>query len=318
MKRLNILLLFSLVLVYLSGCGDSGNNPVKCKNDLPSTLTELYDCEPRMSDCYEGILKQSEKDLVLNRLNQIRALHGLSAVAYNSSDDKYAQKSALITAANEVMNHYPDSTDKCYSADGKKGCSDGNLWIGYANVVHVWKSDNMINDWLIDKDVLSLGHRRWLLNPFMKTVAFGRVDKINTNGYHWTASTIKVIPTSGNFDAITTAVNYVAYPEGDYPESAFETNWFLSFSVLADVNYFNKNSQVNFDSTNIQVTNESSVSMPVNSISRDNVGYGLPNNIQWKVTGLQPDVKYTIKIINVKVKGVRKDYQYWFRVNSIS
>ena len=49
-------------------------------------------------------------------------------------------------------------------------------------------------------------------------------------------------------------------------------------------------------------------------MSFDNVGYGIPNNLQWKVAGLQSNVRYAVTIANVRVAGAARTYDYTFRI----
>jgi len=54
--------------------------------------------------------------------------------------------------------------------------------------------------------------------------------------------------------------------------------------------------------------------MTVSKVSFDNVGYGLPNNLQWAVSGLRSGTIYDVAITNVVVSGQTRNYSYYFRV----
>ena len=71
---------------------------------------------------------------------------------------------------------------------------------------------------------------------------------------------------------------------------------------------------MDFSDAVIEVNNEGGETLQVNSIYYDNEGYGIPNNLQWKVNGIKYGVKYTVNIKNVKVFGVIKNYEYWFKL----
>jgi len=54
--------------------------------------------------------------------------------------------------------------------------------------------------------------------------------------------------------------------------------------------------------------------MAVSRIAFDNDGYGLPNNLQFAVAGLQSGVIYDVTIGNVRVGGAATNYSYYFRI----
>ncbi|NLB18827.1 MAG: CAP domain-containing protein, partial [Syntrophomonadaceae bacterium] len=277
-----------------------------CPAPTPSGLGEIYELLPYTTCCYEGILRDSEKYKALDRLNYIRSLHGLNPVSYNYQDDIYTAKAALIIVANEKMNHKPDPSYKCYSEEGYTGSSTSNLYMCWGWRSQPPKTERFIDDWIIDDRVESLGHRRWLLSPFLKHTSYGRVD---VPGF--TGAAIKVI-NKNNADA---NVDFVAYPFQNYPGSLFLKDWYLSFSVVADKKNPWDNSSVNFHNVIIEIKDDNGKSLAVNSIKCNNEGYGVPNHLQWKVTGLKNGVKYTVNIKNVKVLGNNKDYEYWFKIN---
>ncbi|NLB18731.1 MAG: hypothetical protein GX825_08405 [Syntrophomonadaceae bacterium] len=273
----------------------------------PSGLENLYEVLPDINCCYEGVLRDSEKQKTLDHLNYIRSLHGLNLVSYNYQDDIYTAKAALIIVANEKLNHFPDPNYKCYSEEGYTGSSTSNLYMwgwGYRPP----KAEGFIDGWIIDGGVESLGHRRWLLSPFLKSTSYGRVD---VPGF--TGAVIKVV----NDDLTTTTANvdYVAYPFENYPGNLFLKDWYLSFSVVADRNNFWANENVDFKNATIEIEDDNGNSLSINSVIYDNVGYGNPNHLQWKAIGIKNDVKYIVNIKNVSVLGTNKNYEYWFKLN---
>lgn len=318
MKKFFILISLSIFIFIVWGCSEStGPN---CNNTLPAELSKLYDCGPDTTTCWEGQLKSDEKIKVMDMLNYIRSLNNLQDITYNPDMEKYAQKAALITCANEYMNHYPTTDEKCYSIDGFLGCERSNLWFGYASTVHTWLSEDMILDWLIDDGVENLGHRRWLLNPFMREVAYGRVDKVNGMGKHFTAGALKVMLDSLDFwQPFQSNIEYVAYPQGDYPLNAFKLDWYLSFSLVADNKVFWNNAKVDYSNATIQMKDENGYNLIINSVSYNTDGYGLPNIIQWKAVNLQAGITYTVKISNLSYDGTPKGpYTYTFKLVQIS
>lgn len=325
----------TLLSLTLAACGGGGGDTTTTSTDtstttLPSssdgtstsTISStvdpgvLYVREPNVANCDAGELNPAERDKVLARLNEIRALHGLPAVAYEPNDNVYVTAAALIIAANEQLSHTPATTANCWSNDGYTGSEKSNLHIYMSSSSTTRESSEAsVDGFLIDDNVSSLGHRRWLLDPFLFSTAFGRVDGLwpDSTWGNVTGTALKVInDVQANISHMSPT--YIAYPVGNYPASLFETDWFLSFSVLADVNNKANNANVDFSGATISVSSGGQA-LGVNSQSWNNQGYGLPNVLQWKVTGLQANVDYAVTISNVKLPdGSMKDYSYSFRL----
>ncbi|TAL69055.1 MAG: CAP domain-containing protein [Bacteroidetes bacterium] len=312
MRKLTLSILIIIIAVFVYSCSETAGPG--CNTKLPATIAKLYDCGPDVDNCYEGKLKPDEGIKVWSKLKEIRSLHRLQEVSINPDDEVYAQEAALITCANEEMNHEPPNTSKCFTQNGYKGCVESNLWLGSATQVYDWLSEKMILDWLIDDKVESLGHRRWLLNPFMRNFAYGRVDKVSNSGRHVTAGVLKVFDQLVYWPRFESDIEYVAYPEGNYPADAFKLDWYLSFSAVADRDTFFNNKNVDFSNATIEMKDESDNPVIVNSISYNTEGYGIPNVIQWKAEGLVNGKRYTVSIKKVKYKELEKNYTYWFKI----
>ncbi|HET20512.1 MAG TPA: CAP domain-containing protein [Chromatiales bacterium] len=324
--------LLSLTLAACGGGGDDDTTTSSTDSTLVTTIPTgttttsttsstvdpgvLYVREPNVASCDAGELNPAERDKVLARLNEIRALHGLPAVAYEPNDDVYVTAAALIIAANEQLSHTPATTANCWTNDGYTGSEKSNLHIYMSSSSTTRESSEAsVDGFLIDDNVSSLGHRRWLLDPFLFSTAFGRVDGLwpDSTWGNVTGTALKVInDVQANISHMSPT--YIAYPVGNYPASLFETDWYLSFSVLADVNNKANNANVDFSGATISVSSGDQA-LGVNSQSWNNQGYGLPNVLQWKVSGLQTGVDYAVTISNVKLPdGSTKNYSYDFRL----
>ncbi len=267
-----------------------------------TSFHEYYDILPNVASCYEGVLKESEKLKVLHKLNYVRSLHKLKPVLYKFENDAAMAKASLIMVANGTLTHSPDSTMKCWSALGYYGASTSNLWMGSSSQA----SEDQVDDYLIDYGVSSAGHRRWLIDPFLKYISFGRVDTENL-----AAGGIQVIHNETQ-ELNELHPGFVAYPFESYPAELLEKTWYLSFSALANDNGVWTGSGVDFSQAQITVTQEDGQPMQVFEVEHDNIGYGLPNCLRWRVAALTDDVKYLVTIRNVKVLQNYKDYSYWF------
>ncbi|WP_319381672.1 hypothetical protein [Thiomicrorhabdus sp.] len=325
-KSLSILCL----ALTLTACGSSESETTPSGTDqqnhqgdqtTPQTpdLSSIYDRIPDIASCDQGSLKTEEKQKALNTLNQIRALHGLKAVNYYSPDDVYTEKSALITVANAQLSHTPDTDAKCYTNDGKLGSEKSNLHFSavQGSFTEIEASDKSIIEFLIDEGVDNLGHRRWLINPFLDHVSYGRVDgkpSVDTPWDFVTGVSLKVI-NDENADLSDTTIEYIAYPYGNYPAGYFQHGWFMSFSVLADkMDFWGNQDTVDFSNAGITVSDENDQALKVHNVSYDNTAYGLPNFLQWKVDGTVSNQEYTVKIQNVVVSNQTKNYEYTFTI----
>lgn len=308
MRKLIILLVFVFSFATLKS------------QDFPLvSASELYDVLPDVSNCNEGKLKDSEKQKALQYVNYIRSFHNLKPVQYASQYDKETAKASLISVANALLDHFPKSSYHCYTQEGYTGCQTSNLYLGSSfGPNSVYPTEQSIKSWIIDKNVEDLGHRRNLLNPFLKYTSFGRVDgysKVNSN-YYLSGMSIKVHQFPDYHNLSDWTPEFVAYPYNDYPSDYFDASWYLSFTVVADKSnvWNNDNKRVDFSQATVKVTNPSGNELAISNLKYDYLGYGVPNCLYWKTSGIQKDVKYTVTISNVKVNGTPKTFTYWFRI----
>lgn len=274
---------------------------------------------PDISRCQAGKLTPAAINAALKMVNDIRALHRLPPVAYSTADEAAAMEAALMTAANGELSHTPPSTWKCYSEAGATGTKTSNLYIsskasnlGFANDATAfsgWMSE--VNNIVAN----NVGHRRWLLDPFLGAVAFGRVAGQFDGNTRIDATTLKVIGNVGSGAAGGAVPGFVAYPQGDYPAAYFDPSALLSFSAIADTTTRGgENAKVSYAQATVCVIAESGAALAVSNVSSDNVAYGVPNSIQFAVAGLKQNVTYTVTISNVIVRGAATNYTYSFTV----
>lgn len=283
------------------------------------SMSDIYDENPDINNCYEGKLKDSEKQKAMNYVNYIRSFHKLKSVAYASNYDKETAKSALITVANALLDHFPKSSYYCYTQDGYNGSSTSNLFI-YASTTpsRMPTTETGIQEWIIDEGIEDVGHRRNLLNPFLKYTSFGRVDGYSKAQSSWfvTGMSIKVHQFPDYHNLSDWTPDFVAYPFEDYPSAYVNPNWYLSFTLIADKSspWNNDNRLIDYSQASVKVTDPNNNQLSISNLKYDYQGYGVPNCIYWKVTGLQKEVRYTVTISNVKVGGTSRNYTYWFRI----
>ncbi len=303
MKKVFLLLLFSVI--------------------FPAILTaqnEFYDIVPDINNCQEGKLKEIEKQNVLKKINAIRAIHGLKPVTYNYTKDILVQKSALMTAANEALSHTPPTNWKCYSNEGVKGAKKSNLHIRWYYGSSYKQCVDAVINWMLDMNVNVCGHRRWILDPFVKFIAFGRVDGASKKNPQFgiTAASIYVIDDDKQ-NLSDWNDDFVAYPYHNYPSEIVMNGqgkyWHFHFTAVFNKNNWWDNKNVNYDNAVLSIKDDNGSNVQFNNVTADNSGYGVPNMLRFDLLNLEKDKRYNVTVKNVQYKGQTKDYSYWFKVS---
>lgn len=288
-----------------------------CQGTPAWTAQCNYTQAPNVATCQPGSLSEATKAEALDLVNEFRQLSGLEPVPYLGEGDVQTQAAALMMAANASLNHTPPNSWFCWTQAGYDGAYSGNLFIWGSSVpADPLPPIEALLGFLIDDGVPSLGHRRWVLDPFLPGISFGSVHgtALEDTAYPYvSASALKVIY-SYDADIATSALEYIAYPVNDYPSAYFQNDWYLSFSALVDPTDRWSNNSVSYASATIKVIGPNNANMAVSSISWNNDGMGVPNHLQWKVANLKDGVTYTVKIENVKNGAQTLNYEYWFRL----
>lgn len=286
--------------------------------DFSSDIAALYDVAPDVDACRAGRLKQSVALSMLASLNQLRALHGLPAVSYSSGDEAEEQESALLQGANQSLSHTPPSTWKCYTQAGYNGSSTSNLALSYGPGLRVRTDESYLAGWMSEIDNVtadSVGHRRWLLDPFLGTVAYGRVVGTTSGTFgRVDGAALRVFSQSGQRAPIGQLPAYFAYPQGDYPVKFWEDGALLSFSAIAGQNGSSASRSVDFSKASVVVKERGGSALTISKLSYDNQGYGLPNNLQFAAAGIRHGVQYDVTISGVSGPGTQATYSYSFRI----
>lgn len=280
----------------------------------------MYTAGPNIDGCQQGTLAQWMRDDILARVNQVRALHRLPAVTYSSlaSDETEAQAAALMMAANRQLSHTPPADWSCYSAPGASGAAASNLYLGRGEGLSLLTNEQVVAGWMAETANLAIdnvGHRRWILDPFLNSIAYGRVAGSAQSGANRAdAAALRVIGNAGAAPSTANLPDFVAYPYEDYPARYYAGAELLSFGVIADRTSRAGNANVNFNSATITIQQRGGATLRPYRIVADNDGYGLPNNLQFAVDGLQQNVYYDVTIGNVIVNGAARSYSYYFRL----
>lgn len=190
-----------------------------------------YSVEPQLEEPYgTGVLSDETFTSALNLLNQLRFIAGLSYnIELDEQKNYYASAATLVNHLNNVMTHYPDRPiqlsdskyDQLYD-DACNGASGSNIGWGYRSLNRC-----IVNGWMADEDPSNIdrvGHRRWVLNPFMETFGFG-VTGVQYAGY-----------VKGESFYRDWNDTYVAWPAQQMPTRYFseEYPWSVSFGYTVD------------------------------------------------------------------------------------
>lgn len=291
--------------------------PTDWSNGRAATYTQL----PDIASCSAGVMSNTALQDALQTINTIRALHGLPAVTLSTADQQSAMEASLMMSANSQLSHTPPTTWKCYTTLGAAGAGSSDLYASYPSPnLSLISNDSIFAGWMTEVNNLvanSVGHRRWILDPFLGTVAYGRVAGMYDATNRIDSAALKVFNNTGGGVASASAIpDYVAYPVGNYPARYFDTSALYSFTVVADkTTTFGANASVDFSAATITVKpTGGSTNLTVSAIAYDNDGYGVPNNLQWKVAGAVAGTSYDVTIANVKVRGVARSYTYNFKI----
>ena len=308
-----------------AGNGNGGNNDED--PEKPDETQEgddgIYALKPDVAACTSGIPSDSEKLKVLNRLNYIRAIHKLKPVQYNDAYDEIAGECALVIAANEQLDHEPKSSWKCYSKEAYDGCYSSNISLATATNYDLSATDSaeIVDGFMTEENEVpptTLGHRRWFIDPWLKTIAFGRADYSNGAGHFVLGSAVRVInrdDPDDQQDISDTDIKFVAYPFENYPAELYNDNVMMSFTVIKDkFSKYSNGTGITFSTATIAIVDQNNKTMKVKNIEFDTDGYGVPNNLRWYAEGIKPNVKYNVTVSNVMINNNSEFYQYWFEL----
>lgn len=275
---------------------------------------------------------KTENTAALNSVNLVRYLTDLPQVKEHKNFSDLAQNAAFLMNKNNQLAHQipvppgMSSTNKIY----KKGAIAGlasNIGAGYPNI-----QQSILNGYIVDNgsNKSAIGHRKWLLNPTMRSIGFGKVgnytdtyvfdNKASVNqqlpGYYkWSTKDLQE-PGGWGLAEKNNANTKIAWPAQRMPLQLMTAG--TPFSLAVGKNYTisdrvkitmkNSKKSVTIDSKNLKSGQHYSISPS---------GYGYMNAIVWhanpndftfkdgdtytiKITGLLKNKKATT--INYKVR----------------
>ena len=320
------------------------NLPTVRAADTGMPIQQLYTTVPNIQQCQPGSLQPAEREKVVQRLNEIRRRHQLSPVRYEAIAEPGTTQAALARAANPNQETSAIATGQCSSATpgqpspNQMGYSVHYFSLGsYSPAFDLVSSESLVAALLQDSRRGQLSARRLLLDPYLSAIAFARVDGPSPgnrvqipdkNGQlqetvqdYITAAALTVVPapTQPTGDR---PPHLVAYPFGDYELALFQKDEYrhgyplMSLSIVADPNNSQNNTaqQVDLAIAQILIQDPQGKTVPVTELQANYQRYGLANFLSWSADAIQPGVKYTVAVKNVRLNGNYVNYDYWFRL----
>lgn len=181
-----------------------------------------YQEYPSFSPYMAGKLSDQTVTDGLNALNFVRFIAGIPAdISIKEEYEIMAQTGSVVLAKNNQITHTPENIynipDEFFSI-GYSGTSKSNIGEGYVNI-----SNSIIDGYIPDKDISNIeqvGHRRWILNPYMKYTGFGycNLQKNYTVLY-------AIDQSRNNYN-----ISYVSWPAENMPYELMKGPWSISLS----------------------------------------------------------------------------------------
>ena len=285
-------------------------------------FAQVYEKTPDVNNCEKGALTLTEKNKVLNLINEIRRHHDLGELKWSNSKEKYPQSAALSMLATGIGGHGATS-GKCCNADSDTGRAHSNLGLRTSTSNELYPSEAQIYRWLIDNNNASepsgVGHRRSVINPFLSSTCFGRAEgKHPTNTGYYLITAALWAGTSDEYQASSCKNDFIAYPFKNYHIDWVDPSFYLSFSPIADPSWYGGGyNTVRFDKAVITMI-AAGKSVQIVDVHYDyQIKGGVANNLSWKVVGgLKNEVRYYVTISNVIVNGAEREYSYWFKLTN--
>lgn len=123
--------------------------------------------------CDPGALPEATRQASLEWVNYYRGLVGLVAVTEDRSDRAPAQACAVLLERNGRLTHTPPASWACANLMGRDAAGRSNLSGNPGFPMSPWHA---VRGWVDEARDLSntLGHRRWLFSPELRTVSYGQ------------------------------------------------------------------------------------------------------------------------------------------------
>ena len=271
--------------------------------ELTNQDKDIYEVEPNLETKEKGSLKQSIIDDTIHIVNTFRYSIGLDPVEEDKELSQKAQAGAFINYANYELSHYPKTPENFTDED--QVVKDGKLANSESNLAQSYKIYDAVGGYMDDEDPSNnkvLGHRRWLMNPFLKRIGIGQVEDFN-NIYVADDSAL-----SFNNDNIVTYPTKVNFTEFINPRTPFSVNLGVDYKIE------------NIDNVKVVVTDKDgniTTYTKDNGLFYDNGSYGNSTALIFgNELSKEKGSEYNIKVIGLKAN--EKDFPIEYTSKFIS
>ncbi len=231
------------------------------------------------SQCAAGTLADATRTASTQWVNYYRQLAGLATVAEVASERADSQACAVMLERNGQLSHTPPASWACATADARETAARSNLSGNVGFPMSPWLA---VRGWIDEGRELTntLGHRRWLLSPELRTVTYGQT----------TSFACQVLGLGARDPH---APRFVAWPPpGWVPTSVVGTTWSVSMN---GINAAGTTLTVRRDGVAVAVTPQPRAS-----------GYG-DDTLSWEIPTLAAGSVYEV---HVGVRGAASvDYE---------
>jgi hypothetical protein len=278
-----------------------------------------YSKLPDLASCEAGRLSDGERDRMLALVNEIRSHHSLPAVAWDESGAEGAAGAALIMAAGLTLTHLPPKSLPCWTEAGAAAARESNLHLAVLSKgAPAMPFESALREFLADPDDPSLGHRRWILDPFVSKVSIGIAEGIPAPGRFQGNATAFALRLIGGpaADLSKSTAEWVACPAGEYPRALVPETAAFSFSVIADRadRAGNGIATVDLSKATVSMTSDGGEPIATKEVTAEYTGYGIPNLLRWRCPSVPVGRTVTVTIEGVRVRGEAKRYRYTVRL----
>ena len=274
---------------------------------------------PNVEKCEDVTHKQTDIDEAIKRINFYRKLAGLPSTVTNkeSLNEGCYLTAKTLTRANAKTHDLSDvQVGFCcsdYSALVKKVAQNSNFAHGSDRVsksIHGFMLDNDDNN----KGVI--GHRRWLLYPYLTSVGIGFYPESSvTNGkeinLYESSSVVQVIDDEIPYNNADYTENaFTAWPApGPFPLDELPNSWTIYYPELAK-------DDTTLDNIKVKITRDDGVSIGVSQLYLAKDTKGLPGQliIELSKDGLEKCTtghKFHVQAYILKTKNQVIDYNFY-------
>ncbi len=208
-----------------------------------------------VAGCVVGTESPASLTATLHTINTLRDFAGLGPVTLDPKLNQKALATALMMKAKGELSHTPDKDWPCYSKDGDEGARKSNLFLGRSGA-------HAMVGFIEDKNIPTLGHRRWLLSP--AAVSWGTGSTGTTNALYHQGATKAVAP--------GTVVTWP--PRGFVVAPWIFEDWSAALGASRE--------KVDVSGATVRVTIDGQP-VGVSGVSGTDPGYGFGATLKWRV-----------------------------------